>query len=146
MCDSLPELGSSRNAGTTFCGTLYPCSLYSCSKDQCANRPEELRRRHNHGRSGVNSAARPRVGLAIRVARADAFAKIDKFRDRRSKGGLWERVTPLSCKDCADLERQFEAYTGLVGDRSSWNEEMCNRWTGMIVSHIFQVTFTPLNS
>ena len=94
---------------------------------------EALEQWHNRDRSGVNATERPRVGLAIRVARADAFARIEKFRERGSKGGLWERVTPLSCKDCAPLEREFEASTGSVqeGDRSCWTEEMCNRWTGM---------------
>ena len=85
-------------------------------------------------RSGVNTTKEPRVGLAIRVARADAFAKIDKFRDRgSSKGGLWERVSPLSCADCATLEKEFEATAGSAeGNRSRWTEEMCNRWTGML--------------
>ena len=46
----------------------------------------ELRRWGKPDRSGVNATERPRVGLAIRVARADAFAKIDKFRERESKG------------------------------------------------------------
>ena len=86
-------------------------------------------------RSGVNTTKEPRVGLAIRVARADAFAKIDKFRDRGSKGGLWERVSPLSCGDCATLEKEFEAATAgsEEGNRSRWSEEMCNRWTGRLL-------------
>ena len=82
----------------------------------------------------MNTTKEPRVGLAIRVARADAFAKIDKFRDRGSnKEGLWERVSPLSCADCATLEKEFEATAGSAeGNRSRWTEEMCNQWTGML--------------
>ena len=115
---------------TKFCSKLTFSRVIFCAQIQrttSLNVHERLRQWDNRDRSGVNTTERLRVGLAIRVARADAFARIEKFREREGKGGLWERVTPLSCKDCTALEREFEARDR----RCDWTEEMCSRWTGM---------------
>ena len=69
--------------------------------------------------SDENLARDARIGLAVRVVRADAFAQIDKFA-KRSAAGLPERVTPLSCANHARLPCDFETLRAHYADVDKW--------------------------
>ena len=65
--------------------------------------------------SDDNLTSDSRIGLAVRVVRADAFAQISKFA-KRSASGFPERVSPLSCPRSCD----FEALRNYYADTQKW--------------------------
>ena len=84
--------------------------------------------------SDENRGRCARVGLAVRVVRADAFSEVEKFCHRCALG-CPERVTPLSCQAAGrpgggDDREHFDALYAYFSDAARWCFELEPRAEG----------------